>query len=136
MTLRYLLDTNIVSYYVRRSSPALEDRVSDALTRQTIAISVLTRAELRFGQAGMQADDKRRSFIDHFLMRLPNLVWTSNAADRYGDIKALHKRQGTPIGEIDTQIAAHALAEGLILVTHNTKHFDEVPGLKLEDWMV
>ncbi len=136
MTLRYLLDTNIVSYYVRRSSAALEDRVSDALKNQTIAISVLTRAELRFGQAGMQTDDKRRSFIDHFLIRLPNLVWTSNAADRYGDIKALHKRQGTPIGEIDTQIAAHALAEGLILVTHNTKHFDKVPGLELEDWMV
>jgi tRNA(fMet)-specific endonuclease VapC len=136
MTLRYLLDTNIVSYYVRRGSPALEDCVSDALTRQTIAISVLTRAELRFGQAGMQADDKRRSFIDHFLIRLPNLVWTINAADRYGDIKALHKRQGTPIGDINTQIAAHALAEGLVLVTHNTKHFDKVPGLKLEDWMV
>jgi tRNA(fMet)-specific endonuclease VapC len=93
MSLRYLLDTHIVSYYVRRS------------------------------------------FIDHFLLRLPNLVWTSNAADRYGDIKALHKRQGTPIGEIDTQIAAHALAEGLILVTHNTKHFVKVPGLKLEDWV-
>ena len=136
MTLRYLLDTNIVSYYVRRSSPTLENRVSDALTRQTIAISVLTRAELRFGQASMQAEDKRRSFIDSFLLRLPNLVWTSNAADRYGVIKALHKRQGTPIDEIDTQIAAHALAEGLILVTHNTKHFDKVPGLKLEDWMV
>ena len=136
MTLRYLLDTNIVSYYVRRSSPTLENRVSDALTRQTISISVLTRAELRFGQASMQAEDKRRSFIDSFLLRLPNLVWTSNAADRYGVIKALHKRQGTPIDEIDTQIAAHALAEGLILVTHNTKHFDKVPGLKLEDWVV
>ena len=136
MTLRYLLDTNIVSYYVRRSSPTLENRVSDALTRQTIAISVLTRAELRFGQASMQAEDKRRSFIDSFLLRLPNLVWTSNAADRYGVIKALHKRQGTPIDEIDTQIAAHALAEGLILVAHNTKHFDKVPGLKLEDWVV
>ena len=135
MSLRYLLDANIVSHYVRRSSPALEDRVNDALSRQTIAISVLTRAELRFGQAGMQADDKRRSFIDHFLIRLPNLVWASNAADRYGDIKALLKRQGTPIGELDTQIAAHALAEGLILVTHNTKHFDKVPGLQVEDWM-
>lgn len=136
MTLRYLLDTHIVSYYVRRSSRALEDRVNDALKRQTIAISVLTRAELRFGQAGMQADDKRRSFIDHFLIRLPNLVWTSNAADRYGDTKALLKNQGTHIGKIDTQIAAHALAEGLILVTHNTKRFDKVPGLQVEDWMI
>lgn len=136
MTLRYLLDTNIVSYYLRRSAPQLESRVSDALSQQTIAISALTRAELRFGQAGMNAEDRRRSLIDHFLLRLPNIPWTSQAADHYGAIKALHKRQGTPIGEIDTQIAAHALAEDLILVTHNTRHFEKVPGLKLEDWMV
>lgn len=83
----------------------------------------------------MQADDKRRSFIDHFLIRLPNLVWTSNAADRYGDIKALLKRQGAPIGEIDTQLAAHALAENLILVTQNTRHFERVPGVRVEDWV-
>ena len=45
------------------------------------------------------------------------------------------KRQGTPIGELNTQIAAHALAEQLILLTHNTRHFEKVPKLKLEDWM-
>jgi predicted nucleic acid-binding protein len=83
----------------------------------------------------MPAEDRRRVLIDHFLLRLPNLEWTSQAADHYGQIKALHKRQGTPIGEVDTQIAAHALAEDLILVTHNTRHFEKVPGLKLEDWM-
>jgi predicted nucleic acid-binding protein len=132
----YLLDTNIVSYYLRRSSPALEDKVSAVLKAQSCAISSLTRAELRFGQASMPAEDRRRVLIDHFLLRLPNLQWTSEAADHYGQIKALHKRQGTPIGELDTQIAAHALAEDLILVTHNTRHFEKVPGLKLEDWMV
>jgi predicted nucleic acid-binding protein len=131
----YLLDTNIVSYYLRRSSPALEDKVSAMLKAQSCAISSLTRAELRFGQACMPAEDRRRVLIDHFLLRLPNLEWTSQAADHYGQIKALHKRQGTPIGELDTQIAAHALAEDLILVTHNTRHFEKVPGLKLEDWM-
>lgn len=136
MTLRYLLDTNIVSYYLRRSQAQLEARVSEALTQQSIAISALTRAELRFGQAGMNAEDRRRSLIDHFLLRLPNIAWTSQAADHYGSIKALHKRQGTPIGELDTQIAAHAIAENLILVTHNTRHFEKVPDLKLEDWMV
>ncbi|HOF52483.1 MAG TPA: type II toxin-antitoxin system VapC family toxin [Rhodoferax sp.] len=135
MTLRYLLDTNIVSYYLRRSSNALEERVNDALKHQTIAISALTRAELRFGQEGMGIEDRRRGLIDHFLLRLPNIAWTNQAADHYGEIKTLHKRQGTPIGELDTQIAAHALAEDLILVTHNTRHFEKVPGLQLEDWM-
>jgi len=45
------------------------------------------------------------------------------------------RRGATPIGEIDTQIAAHAVAEGLTLVTHNTRHFDQVPGLRIEDWV-
>jgi tRNA(fMet)-specific endonuclease VapC len=120
MTLRYLLNTNIVN---------------DALKHHTIAISALTRAELRFGQAGMQADDKRRSFIDHFLVRLPNLVWTNTAADHYGDIKVKFKRQDLPTGDMDTLIAAHALADNLILVTQNTRHFEQVPGLQVEDWV-
>jgi tRNA(fMet)-specific endonuclease VapC len=134
MSLKYLLDTNIVSYYLRRTSPALEQRVNDALAAKSVAISVLTRAELRYGQAGMSQEDKRRGLIDRFLPRLPNLQWTVAAADIYGSIKAEHRRVGRLIGEIDTQIAAHALTEDLILVTHNTRHFERVPDLKLEDW--
>jgi predicted nucleic acid-binding protein len=132
---RYLLDTNIVSYYLRRVSPALEQRVGEALNQHQAAISVITRAELRFGQAGMAADDRRRSLINSFLLRLPSLEWTLQAADNYGSLKSALKSQGRPIGEMDTQIAAHALAENLILVTHNTRHFERVPGLKLEDWL-
>ena len=135
MSIQYLLDTNIVSYYLRRSSPALEARVSTALQQQTLAISALTHAELRFGQAGMLAEDKRRALIDHFLLRLPNLPWTTQAADHYGALKNLYKRQGKPIGELDTQIAAHALAEGLTLVTNNTRHFVHIPALHMDDWM-
>lgn len=135
MSLVYLLDINIASYYLRRSSAALETRVNQGLVQQTVALSVLTRAELRYGQAGMAEDDRRRSLIDHFLRQLPNLPWSQQAADHYGTLKDTHRRAGTPIGELDTQIAAQALAEGLTLVTHNTRHFDRVPGLKLEDWM-
>ena len=73
--------------------------------------------------------------IDHFLLQLPNLPWLPQAADQYGALKDTHRRAGTLIGELDTQIAAQALAEGLTLVTHNTRHFARVPGLRLEDWM-
>jgi tRNA(fMet)-specific endonuclease VapC len=135
VSLLYLLDTNIVSCYLRRSSAKLEKRVNEALLQHTVAISVLTRAELRYGQAGMADDDRRRSLIDHFLQQLPNLPWTAQAADHYGMLKDVHRRAGTPIGELDTQIAAQALTEGLTLVTHNTRHFDRVPGLKRVDWM-
>ncbi len=133
--MRYLLDTNIVSYYLRRTTPTLEKRVSTELKRHSIAISVITRAELRFGQAGMTLQDRRRGLIDGFLLQLPSMEWSIQAADGYGTLKDTLKRQGTPMGDMDTLIAAHALAEKLILVTHNTRHFEEVPGLKLEDWL-
>ena len=130
-----MLDTNIASHCLRRSSAALEERVNQGLLRQTLAIAVLTCAELRFGQAVMAADDRRLSLIDHFLPQLANLPWTPQAADLYGLLKDTHRRAGTPIGELDTQIAAHALAEGLTLVTPTTRHFDQVPGLVVEDWL-
>jgi tRNA(fMet)-specific endonuclease VapC len=134
MTL-YLLDTNILSYFIRGTSALLTRRMNKATQVQSIATSAICRAELRFGQALMTSDDKRRVAIDLLLLELPALPWTAAAADAYGDIAATLKRQGRPIGELDTQIAAHALTEGLTLVTHNTRHFEKVPGLKLQDWM-
>lgn len=131
----YLLDTNILGYFLKGLEAALVDRMAHALQAQEVVISALTRAEMRYGQALMATNDKRQRRIDLLLDQLPTLPWTTAAADHYGAIKALHKRQGTPIGELDTQIAAHALAEDLILVTHNTRHFEKVPKLKLEDWM-
>ena len=132
----YLLDTNIVSYYFRRSSVKLEARVNEALQNNTCAISVVTRAELRFGQAYLALGDARCQLIDRFLMTLPNIAWSTDAADRYGQLKAQLQRSGRPIGELDTQIAAHAMTENLILVTHNTKHFELIEGLQIADWML
>ncbi len=133
---RYLLDTNIVSFFIRGFDAALVNRVTQVLDAQTATISVITRAELRFGQAGLEAADKRKRAIDLVLTQLTVLPWSSAAADIYGPVKDKLKREGTPIGDMDTLIAAHALAENLILVTHNTRHFERIPGLKLEDWMV
>ncbi len=134
MTLRYLLDTNTVSYFIRRSSSGLEKRMQLAMKNESAAISTLTRAELRYGQALMERQDKRRAVIDSLLLLLPHLPWMVEAADHYGEIKSQLKLSGEPIGELDTQIAAHALAEGLILVTHNIKHFAKIPSLNSEDW--
>ncbi|MBC7681108.1 MAG: type II toxin-antitoxin system VapC family toxin [Ferruginibacter sp.] len=130
-----MLDTNILSYFLKGMQPGLTARMAQTLRTQDSAISAITRAEMRYGQALMAADDKRRRGIDLLLGQLPTLPWTAAAADRYGDIQSQFKKQGTPIGEMDTQIAAHALAENLVLVTHNTRHFERVPGLRLEDWM-
>ena len=132
---QYLLDTNIVSYFIRDYDAALVRKVARVLKTQTAAISVITRAELRFGQAGLEAADKRKRAIDLVLTQLTVLPWSSAVADIYGPVKDKLKREGAPIGDMDTLIAAHALAENLILVTHNTRHFERIPGLKLEDWM-
>lgn len=132
----YLLDTNILSYFIKGNHPQLVKRMALALDKQDIAISAMTRAEVRYGQALMAANDKRHKPINLLLDELPTLPWTTDVAGQYGQLKAQLKRQGAPIGEMDTQIAAHALSEDLVLVTHNTRHFERVPGLKLEDWTV
>lgn len=133
--LHYLLDTNIVSYYLRRTSAELEARLNAELRRHACAISVLTRAELRYGQALMAEDDTRRPLIDAFLHRLPHLPWNGVVADRFAIVKAHNKRTGTPRGDIDTMIAAQAIIENLALITHNVRHFDGTPGLHWEDWL-
>ena len=131
----YLLDTNILSYFLRDSHPGLYARMAEVLDRKEALVSAITRAEVRFGQSRMTLEDKRRRRIDLLLEQLPTLPWTQAAADVYGPLKMQLQSVGRPIGEMDTQIAAHALAEDLILVTHNTRHFERIPGLKLEDWM-
>lgn len=133
--IRYLLDTNIVSYFVKGVSTDLVQRMQVGLDAEDIAISAITRAELRYGVEMMDKFDKRRKRIDLLLRELSALPWSVEAADEFGRLKAYLRRNGTPVGDFDTQIAAHALAENLILVTHNTRHFERIPGLKLEDWM-
>jgi tRNA(fMet)-specific endonuclease VapC len=131
---RYLLDTNIVSYFIRGQCPALIKRMRLELDEQSCVISSAVRAEVRYGQALMAANDKRRQPINLLLNDLPTLSWDIAAADQYGLLMAELKRGGTPIGHMDTMIAAHALAAGLTIVTHNLEDFERVPHLKLEDW--
>ena len=132
--IRYLADTNILGYLTRQSSVRLRSRMRAAMESQEIAISVITRAEIRFGQRLLNPDDRRQATIDALLQEMPVLMWTPDAADHYGDLAAALQRKGRPIGIMDTMIAAHALAEGLTLVTHNIKDFKRVPGLAIEDW--
>ena len=133
--IKYLADTNILGYFARNGSAALQKRMLTALKKQEVAISAVTLAETRFGLALLQPDDKRRRTVDLLLKEFPVLPWTGQAADRYGEIAAHLHHTGQAIGAMDTQIAAHTLVLGLYLVTHNTRHFERVPGLKLQDWM-
>ena len=132
----YLLDANIVSYFIKGLHPNLMTRMKLELEEQSCVISSAVRAEVRYGQAMMAANDKRRQPINLLLNDLPTLSWDSAAADRYGLLMAELRRLGKPIGHMDTMIAAHAIATDLTVVTHNLGDFERVPHLKLEDWTI
>ena len=132
--IRYLIDTDIASYFLRQTFPPLNARMKSAMREGEVALSAITRAELRYGQSLLETRDRRRGLIDLFLQEVPTLEWTSAAADHYGRLAATQKKTGKPIGVMDTQIAAHALAEEFTLVTHNTRHFKSIGGLKIENW--
>lgn len=132
--IRYLVDTDIASFFLKRLFPPLQLRMRGAMEAGEVALSVVTRAELRYGQCLMEANDRRSRLIDAFLEEMPTLDWTPVVADCYAHLAAAQKRSGQPIGILDTQIAAHALAENLILVTNNERHYGRVPGLRVENW--
>jgi len=131
----YLLDTNTVSYFLKGRDMDLHQRMALALRNGQAAISVLSYAEIRYGQALMAGDDKRHPRINLLLKQVPALPWTVAAAEQFGLIKARNRQQGRLRDDMDTLIAAHAIAENLTLVTHNTRHFENTPGLRLEDWV-
>lgn len=134
MSLRYMLDTNIASYLLRGGYPHLEQR----LRREpidAICISAITRAELRYGVARLlPAATRLEREVERFLQGIAVLPWDATAADAYGPVRATLERAGTPIGALDTQIAAHALIADLTLVTHNVDEFRRVAGLRVQDW--
>jgi len=134
--MKYLLDTNIVSYFLRDASPVLSQRILDS-TPDTLAISIISAGELRYGLSKLPAS-KRATELAHrlsaLLMAIPVLPLTADAAPHYGNTRAQLEAAGTPIGGNDLWIAAHALAHNMTLVTNNTREFERVQGLKLENW--
>ena len=130
----YLLDTNVLSYYLRKQFPLLSAKFKQGSLDKIIAISAVVRAEALHGAALMQPQDKRREAIQALVNEIPTLAWGSKHADVYAQINANLTRNGQIIGMADVMIAAHALVEDLVLVTHNVKHFERIPNLRIEDW--
>ena len=133
--LRYMLDTDTCSYAIKLKQPTLLAKIQTGLENDTLAISVVTRAELLYGLALVPQATSLKKAVLAFLDYIPCLEWPVPAADYYAKSRCEQKLSGKPIGYMDTLIAAHAVAENLILVTHNTKHFEQIEGLKMEDWL-
>jgi tRNA(fMet)-specific endonuclease VapC len=129
---RYLLDTNIASCIIKGNSPAVDRRLVKVPMAQ-LAISAVTEGELRFGAARLPHATRLHNMIEDFFLRVAVLPWDSDAAKQYGQLRATLEREGQPMGNLDTMIAAHALALDAVLVT-NDHAFDRIKKLKVADW--
>lgn len=132
MTIRYLLDTNTVSYVVKGNIPAVRRRIVRVPMEQ-LAVSAVTEGELRYGVARRPDATRIEAIVDEFLLRVTILPWDSAAARHYGQIRATLEREGQPMGNLDMMIGAHALALGAVLVTSD-RAFARIKKLKVEDW--
>ena len=131
--LKYLLDTNIVIYVLkRRPKEALGIFNANA---SRMAISSITLSELFYGAEKSAKTDQNLEAIEEFVSHLEVLPYDAKASQHYGRIKAALEKKGQIIGENDIHIAAHATSHGLILVTNNLREFKRVPNLALENWV-
>ena len=132
MAVRYLLDTNTASYVIKGNFPRVRERLL-RIPMAEVGISVVTEAELRFGVARLPEATTLKSVVEEFLLRVEILPWNSEAAQHYSRIRAILEKDGSPMGNLDLMIAAQAVADEVVLVTHDHV-FRRVKGLKVEDW--
>ena len=131
--LRYLLDTNIVIYVLKRRPVEVLSTFNANASR--MAISSITLAELLHGAEKSTRVSENLAAIEDFCSRLEVLPYGPKAAQHYGTIRAALEKLGQPIGVNDMHIAAHARSEGLVLVTNNMGEFARVPALETENWV-
>jgi tRNA(fMet)-specific endonuclease VapC len=127
----FLLDTDTASYLIKGNrlnrAPAFD-------SADTIAISSITAMELQFGVLLPGAPTKYLTLVARYLDRIDVRPFDDAAANRAALVRSHLQKIGKPSGSYDSLIAGHALALGAVLVTNNTKHFENVPGLQLTNW--
>ncbi len=134
MGARYLLDTNLCIYIAKHNPPAVRERFSRHASRE-LAMSVITLGELRFGAEKSQSRERSLAGVAHLAHLIPAHALPEAACEHYGQIRANLHKLGQSIDNNDLWLAAHARAEGWILVTDNEREFLRVPGLQVENWV-
>ena len=132
---RYVLDTNAVSALMK-GEPRVVARLA-AVSRADVGVPHPVLAEIAYGIERLPRSKRRVALQERFeLVRtdLGRVSWTDTVSERFGAIKAALERRGRRIEDFDAAIAAHALAEGAVLVTANLDDMTRVPGLTVEDW--
>ena len=131
----YLLDTNACIVYLNRRNSGVMRRLQ-SLSPKDIAVCSVVKAELFYGANRSNNPQRTLALQQRFLNNFVSLPFDDKPAIAYSQIRADLAAMGTPIGPYDLQIAAIALANNLILVTHNTREFSRITGLKIEDWEI
>lgn len=131
---RFMLDTDIASYIIKKRDPAIQARLVKVPVND-VCISVITKAELLYGVARSSSRRVNRLAVDEFLAFVRVLSWDDEAAEHYAEIRAALDDAGTPIGNLDMMIAAHARSCRVAMVTNNERHFRRVPGLRVDNWL-
>jgi tRNA(fMet)-specific endonuclease VapC len=134
--LKYLLDTSILIYLIRNRPPSVARRI-DALGEDAVlGMSFFTYAELLKGAERSTRKPEVLRRLEHLTRQVPVAYQASRSlCEHYAAQFTRLKEAGTPIGANDLWIACHALAEDATLVTHHTRKFERVPGLRLENWV-
>ena len=131
--MKYMLDTNICIFAIKHRPDVVIKKILSHEPEE-LCISAITYAELMHGVEKSMAVGRNRVALSLFLSPITILDFDGQAAEEYGRIRAALEKKGTPIGPMDMLIASHAKAEGLTLVTNNTREFSRVEGLVVEDW--
>lgn len=131
----YLLDTNTCIGYINRRNLFLYQRIT-SLSPEDVGICDIVKLELYYGAYNSSRSAENLENLRNFFGNFVSLPFDGQAAEICGRIRAQLRALGTPIGAYDLQISEIALANNLTLVTHNTREFERVEGLPLEDWEV
>lgn len=133
MHLQYLLDTNIC-IYIAKQKPLSVMKKFEELEVGQIAMSIITYGELLYGAKKSHHPEQAHEKLVELATLIPALPLKSDVAEHYGEIRAGLEKKGTPIGNNDLWIAAHARALEVILVTNNIKEFKRISHLRIENW--
>ena len=132
---RYLLDSNIWIYAMNGRHPAVREKL-ESLPLGSVYLSDIVAGELAFGWENSEKPTITKRKVEQFLAHFPSLSTDAATFRLYAQLRQSLQSRGTPIGMNDFWIAAQALAHNMILVTHNTREFARVDGLKLENWVI
>jgi tRNA(fMet)-specific endonuclease VapC len=131
--IKYLLDTNILIYTIKNRPPMVRELFNRHYGQ--LAVSSISVGELVYGAEKSAYPERNLADVESMLARVEVLPFDEIAAHHFGQIRAELYRLGTPIGPYDMMLAGQARSAGLILVSNNTKEFERVDGLRLENWV-